>query len=109
MLLLFLNRLLSGAGQENITDLLEFSNIPRSVLISKTSKDILLEMDSVIFSVFNKVKCDWYSRRIRKHYILCFLRHACKRVGYKLTYRIKNVGVDNGYRSMTTLYSISLY
>ena len=105
-LLSFLNELLVSMNKDPIADILDFKGILRADLISNTSKEILSKNEDYLLTVFDKTACDWYNRRIRKHYILCFIRYACKITGYKFAYRIKNVGVENGYRSMTTFYSI---
>lgn len=97
------NKILENIGKSQIQDLTEFKHIERVDLLKQENKDVLLEMDDEIFSLFDKIKCAYY--RKTDNYVLNFLRGMCKELDLKLTSHKKDL-YKNNYRYTHTYYSI---
>lgn len=107
VLLKFLNKILLSIDKPEITDLLEFKNIDRKLIISK--KNIYDEMEEELYTHFDRKACNWYARTQVKHFILTFLRNTISIIGYEFTFIKKDVRDNIGninYRKTHIFYSI---
>lgn len=107
-LLQLLNELQLDSSQK-FSDLPDFKNIPRNSLINDSNIQKFSDMEHTIFSYFDRRSCGWYQRKTMKAYIIAFLRHACKDLGYQLKSHQKNITEKlNGrtFRCASTYYYI---
>ena len=109
ILLSFVNRILTNLGRPSITILTDFKEIDRDDIIKDINTLLIDELSSEIFKEFSKIKCDWYSRKKIKNYIMSLLRYMCVDVGLKFVYIKKDISTrigDKTYRSTHYFYSI---
>ena len=101
----FVNGLLKNMGRAQISDLTEFCNIPRNDIISEKQVKLLEDMTEEIFSVFNKVKCQYYNKS--ESWVFNVLKSMVKINGLNIISRYKTKYV-NRTRVIYTVYTISI-
>lgn len=103
----FVNVILSNLGKDSIDDLTKFKDVDREDIIKDVNKTSLDDMESELFSHFNKKKCGYY--RKTDAIVLNCLRGVMKEIGYELTYEQRDInGTINGktFRKTCMFYSI---
>lgn len=103
----FINNILVNAQKSEINDILEFKDINRQQIVTQQNLDILTNMESEIYKLFDKVKCGFY--RKSDNYVINCLRGMIKQIGYKIILEQKDKTVNiNGesYRKKYMIYHI---
>lgn len=107
LLLKIINEIFKRNNIQEITDITNFINIDREIIIKE--KDIMIQMENEIFKIYDKSKTAWYRRNIIKNYILTFFRYSVNEIGYQFTLKEKDISqtIDGKkYRRKHMLYSI---
>lgn len=91
ILLKLINQILTNLNKPNVNDLREFKNIKREMIILDIHEQSFKALEKEIFKHFEKKQCNWYGRKNLQHYILTFLRCACKDIGLQFVYERKNI------------------
>lgn len=92
LVLKFVNGLLKNIDGSEIDDLIKFKNINRKEIVKPENKQVLADMETELFAVFEKKKCGYYKKN--DNMVLNFLRGMCRDLGIvlhsrKLTKTIK--------------------
>lgn len=104
-----INKILTNGDKKEITDLTEFVNIDREIIISEKNKEYFVKIEKELYKQFDKAESGWYRRKQVKNYILTFMRYMCSDIGLTLTYEQKDITTNiNGsnYRKTHSFYSI---
>jgi hypothetical protein len=78
----FVNKILVNIGKEEITDLYDFKNINRLLIIKKENLETLEQMKDELFKHFNKDKSGYYYNSESK--VLNIMRRICKQLSLTL-------------------------
>jgi len=103
----FKNNILVNAQKSEINDILEFKDINRQQIVTQQNLDMLNNIESEIYKLFDKVKCGFY--RKSDNYVINCLRGMIKQIGYKIILEQKDKTVNiNGesYRKKYMIYHI---
>ena len=95
LLLKLLNKILSNAKLQNITDIYDFKNIDRNIIINQSEANNLFDMEKEIFEHYDRTKCCWSQKSQRKYYIITFIKYACKIFGVNVNAVEKKKSVDS--------------
>lgn len=100
----FINNILVNAQKSEINDILEFKDINRQQIVTQQNLDMLTNMESEIYKLFDKVKCGFY--RKSDNYVINCLRGMIKQIGYKIIVLKKDnrVTIDGVNYRKTFLY-----
>lgn len=104
----FVNKILVNIGKDEIDDLTKFMDIDREDIIKEVNKDSLKEMESELFPLFDKNKCNYY--RKTDNLVLNCLRGIIRQVGLTPVNIKKDITTTiNGqnYRKTHMIYSIN--
>ena len=105
----FVNAILVNIGKSEIDELIKFNNIIREDIIKDINKETLNAMESDIFALFDKKKCNYY--RKTDAIVLNCLRGMMKELGYKLFKKKKEISEYVNGKSLKRsrmIYSINL-
>lgn len=112
VVIMIINKILLLNNLQQINQLEQFVNIPKDIINNGCNIQIFIDNEKVIFDVFSKRDYKWYpsAKRVKKDkapYVLQFLRHACRDIGYELCAVRKHR--ENTPNEMTRIYSIKLH
>lgn len=102
----FVNNILVNSELEKITDLTNFVDVDRQLIIAKKNEDMLNSMLDEIYYYFGKRECQFGQKDKTKHYIVTILKNMCKQLTLSLNKKSKNVQKD-GFVKSYILYTIS--
>jgi hypothetical protein len=97
----FVNRLLMNNNLPQITDLYDFKNIDRKIIIKSENVQIFRDMEDELFEHFDKMKCGYPN--ISKGKVLNIMRGMCKQLGLTLLKRQTSKTVKR------VVYTVLLY
>ena len=110
LILEFVNKILSFNNCPNITNLLDFKDVPRETMISDECLKFTEEMENDVFKYFDKNKSGYVNKkRSIKTYPLNFLRGLLRQINYELINRTDERSEKingRGYRRKWIFYSI---
>lgn len=102
----FVNNILTNSNLNNITDLIQFVDIDRQLIIVQKNADMMDTMLSEIYHYFGKRECQYGQKDKTKYYIVTILKNMCKQLTLSLKGKSKNVQKD-GFVKSYILYTIS--
>jgi hypothetical protein len=79
LVLKFVNGLLKNIDGSEIDDLIKFKGIDREHIIKPENKQLLIDMETELFELFDKGKCGYYKKT--KNIVLNCLRGMCRDLG----------------------------
>lgn len=102
----FVNNILANSELEKITNLTNFVDVDRQLIIAQKNEDMLNSMLEEIYYYFGKRECQFGQKDKTKHYIVTILKNMCKQLTLSLNKKSKNVQKD-GFVKSYILYTIS--
>lgn len=102
----FVNNILTNSELEKITDLTNFVDVDRQLIIAQKNEGMLNLMLDEIYYYFGKRECQFGQKGKTKHYIVTILKNMCKQLTLSLNKKSKNVQKD-GFVKSYILYTIS--
>jgi nanoRNase/pAp phosphatase (c-di-AMP/oligoRNAs hydrolase) len=108
VLLKLVNKILVNIGKDEIDDLTKFVDIDRNDIIKDINKETLIAMESELFPLFSKQKCNYYRKSVVGFVLNC-LKTFAKDAGYIVTFRKKEKSIiveGSSYRKKHHYYSI---
>jgi hypothetical protein len=101
----FLNWVLEKINMDQITQLAEFKNIPKSKLELINMEDTITEWSILLFPIFSKKELKFYIRKHINDYILTLLRYCTKGIGKNLKAQTIKTQVN---KSVTNCHTYSI-
>jgi len=108
VILKLINKILVNINKEEIDDLTKFVNINREDIVKDINKQSLIEMESELFPLFNKMNSGYY-RKDSVAFVLSCLRRLLKEIGYIFDFKQKDKSeiIDGkSFRRKHNFYSI---
>lgn len=102
----FVNNILTNSNLEKITELTNFIDVDRQLIIAQKNEDMLSSMLSEIYHYFGKRECQYGQKDKTKHYIVTILKNMCKQLTLSLNKKSKNIQRE-GFVKSYILYTIS--
>jgi len=93
-ILKLLNVILKNANKNKIQNVSDFKEIKKSDVLDEKNIIYFNEIHNEILNSFTKQEIRYNSRNNVKHYILTFLKFACKVVGYKFECKKNMCSID---------------